>query len=194
MANHVQMAALTPKKEMAIESKKMAGIVIPRTKKKRTVAVSWGLVEQPFVPRRVPVDRHQEEPSHRQGGGVDGHRKLVVAVLPEEGRGEGHERHHHQEQESETKAAGSSPGTKFSGMSGTFMSRTKSVMAMAKMPSLKLTMWFLSPSVSLSLGLSIRIPPSEGDHFASGSVVQRGEVVERRSAALTRARGPLRNG
>jgi hypothetical protein len=32
MTNHVQMAALTLKKEMTIESKKMAGMVRPRIK------------------------------------------------------------------------------------------------------------------------------------------------------------------
>jgi hypothetical protein len=42
MANHVQMAVLTLKKEIAIESKKMAGVVNPRIKKNRIVAGSWG--------------------------------------------------------------------------------------------------------------------------------------------------------
>lgn len=42
MANYGQMAALTLKKEIAIESKKMAGIATPRIKKNRTVAGSWG--------------------------------------------------------------------------------------------------------------------------------------------------------
>src|SRR3712207_8364671 len=58
-------------------------------------------------------------------------------------------------------------------MSGTRMSRTRSVMAMAKTPSLRLTMRSRSPTVSLSLGLSIGLPPSESVRSASSSVVQR---------------------
>ena len=42
MMSHVQMAALTLKKEMPIESRKMAGMVKPLTRKKRTVWGSWG--------------------------------------------------------------------------------------------------------------------------------------------------------
>ena len=42
MINHVHMAAPTLMNEMPIESKKMAGIVMPLAKKKRTVAGSWG--------------------------------------------------------------------------------------------------------------------------------------------------------
>jgi hypothetical protein len=42
MMNHVQMAALTLKKETTIESRKMAGMVRPRIRKKRTVAGSYG--------------------------------------------------------------------------------------------------------------------------------------------------------
>jgi len=42
MMNHVHMAAPTLKKDIPIESKKMAGIVIPRINKKRTVVGSWG--------------------------------------------------------------------------------------------------------------------------------------------------------
>src|SRR5215213_2275285 len=53
------------------------------------------------------------------------------------------------------------------------MSRTRSVMAMAKTPSLRLTMRSRSPTVSLSLGLSIGLPPSESVRSASSSVVQR---------------------
>jgi hypothetical protein len=41
MTSHVQMAALTLKKEMPIESKKIAGIVKPLIRKKRTVAGFW---------------------------------------------------------------------------------------------------------------------------------------------------------
>jgi protoporphyrinogen oxidase len=53
MANHVEMVALTLKKEMAIESKKMAGIVIPRTKKNRMMAVSWIAVKRSLPTARV---------------------------------------------------------------------------------------------------------------------------------------------
>src|SRR5215218_606676 len=53
------------------------------------------------------------------------------------------------------------------------MSRTRSDMAMAKTPSLMLTMRSRSPTVSLSLGLSIGLPPSESVRSASSSVVQR---------------------
>src|SRR5215212_6844154 len=53
------------------------------------------------------------------------------------------------------------------------MSRTRSVMAMAKTPSLRLPMRSRSPTVSLSLGLSIDLPPSESVRSASSSVVQR---------------------
>src|SRR5215210_969181 len=42
MINHVQIATPTLKKETPIESKKMAGIMRPRSRKKRTVAGSWG--------------------------------------------------------------------------------------------------------------------------------------------------------
>ena len=42
MTNHVQMATLTLKKEIPMESKKMVGIVRPRIRKKRTVAGSCG--------------------------------------------------------------------------------------------------------------------------------------------------------
>ncbi len=42
MMNHVQMAAPTLNKETTIESRKMAGMVRPRMRKKRTVAGSWG--------------------------------------------------------------------------------------------------------------------------------------------------------
>jgi hypothetical protein len=41
MTNHVQMAALTLKKEMTIESKKIDVIVRPRIRKKCTVVGSW---------------------------------------------------------------------------------------------------------------------------------------------------------
>ena len=42
MTSQLQMATVTLKNEMAMESKKMAGIVRPRLRKKRTVAGSWG--------------------------------------------------------------------------------------------------------------------------------------------------------
>src|SRR5215211_9494829 len=64
-----------------------------------------GFVQQPVVPRRVPVDGRQQKPAHGEGCGVDGHRQLVVAVLAEERGGEGHERHHHEEQEVEIQEA-----------------------------------------------------------------------------------------
>jgi hypothetical protein len=41
MLNHVHMAAPPLKKEIPIESKKMAGIVKPLIRKKRTMARSW---------------------------------------------------------------------------------------------------------------------------------------------------------
>ena len=66
MMNHVHMAAPTLKKDIPIESKKMAGIVTPLTRKKRTVAGSWGsassrsfLVEYQYtaVRRSLPTAR-----------------------------------------------------------------------------------------------------------------------------------------
>lgn len=42
MINHIQIATPTLKNETPMESKKMAGIVRPRLRKKRTVVGSWG--------------------------------------------------------------------------------------------------------------------------------------------------------
>jgi hypothetical protein len=49
MVDHVQMAALTLKKEMPMESRKTAGIVRLRIRQKCTVGV-LGFVQQPVVP------------------------------------------------------------------------------------------------------------------------------------------------
>ncbi len=60
-----------------------------------------GFVQQTVVPRRVLVDRRQEQPADGESGGVDGRRELVIAVLPEQRGGEGQERYQHQEEEVE---------------------------------------------------------------------------------------------
>jgi hypothetical protein len=60
-----------------------------------------GLAEQLVVSGRVPVDSRQEQPAYGEGGGVDGHRELVVTVFAEQRGGEGDERHDHKEQEVE---------------------------------------------------------------------------------------------
>jgi hypothetical protein len=49
MVDHVQMAALTLKKEMPMESRKTAGIVRLRIRQKCTVG-GLGFVQQPVVP------------------------------------------------------------------------------------------------------------------------------------------------
>jgi hypothetical protein len=95
MVDHVQMAALTLKKEMPMESRKTAGIVRLRIRQRCTVAGSWASSSSRSSLVELPVDSRQEQPAHTEGSGVDGHRKLVVAVLPKQRGGEGHERHEH---------------------------------------------------------------------------------------------------
>src|SRR5829696_1857292 len=60
----------------------------------------------------------------------------------------------------------------FSGTSGALMSRTRSVIALANPPSLRLTMRSLSLLVWPSIGLSIWIPPSASVLSVSSSVGQ----------------------
>ena len=66
---------------------------------------------------------------------------------------------------SESNSSGNLPATRFSGMSGTRMSRTRRVMAMAKTPSLRLTMRSLSLPASGLLHCAVALmglPPGLG--------------------------------